>query len=111
MSSDRLKVNFGRPGEARFDRCSQIMSAMLGAAAADQMSDGLDPVEHTMITMTAAHLLAGYLAGASTIAGTMLDRDLRQVRQAGEVTFRQGVRLGKHNGMDAIARKSGSGTA
>lgn len=111
MSGDSLKVKFGRPGDPRFERCSQIMSAMLSAAAVDQLGDDLDPAEHTMLTMTAAHLLAGYLAGASTIAGTLLDRDLRQVRQAGEVTFRQGVKIGKLNGMNAMARTVGSGNA
>lgn len=111
MTGDPLKVRFGGPGDARFDRCSQIMTAMLTAAALDRLQDDMDPAEHTMLTMTAAQLLGGYLAGASIIAGTLLDRDMRRVRQAGEVTFRQGIKLGKHNAMDAAGRAFGSGNA
>jgi hypothetical protein len=101
-NTNRLKCQFQRPGEPKFERMMNIMARMLSAAAWDQKSDDLDPAEHTQITMTAAGFLAGYLTGASIVAGTLNEGDKRQVGEALMITYRQGIKIGRDTAMASI---------
>lgn len=100
--SERLKIHMQRPGDPKFERMIDIMGKMLGAAAWDQKSDDLDPAEHTTMTMTAAGFLAGYLTGASIVAGSLNEGDKRRVGEALMVTYRQGIKVGRDTAMASM---------
>lgn len=98
-------------GDADFGRIMSIVQVMLIGASADQRSDDHDPAHHTAMTMAAAGVLAGYLAGASIIAGTADDRDKRRMGEMLLSNFRQGIGIGKHNAMLAATESEGAGHA
>ena len=104
----RIKVG---ANTAEGERIMQIMSVMLGSAAFDQKSDDLDPAQHTAFTMAAAGFLAGYLTGASIIAGTLCDRDKRRCGEMLLTNFRQGIQIGKQAAMDKAGQLFGEGHA
>lgn len=111
MSADRLKLNKRTPDDPMFQRMLEVHAAMLTAAAFDRMQDDLDPVDHTQITITAAAFVAGYLSGASVIAGNLFDRDRKRVETALIVTFRQAWKVGKDNALIAAASSPEAGNA
>lgn len=94
----RIKVSVGDPN---FERMIEIQTAMLSAAALDQLRDGMDPALHTALTMASAGFLAGYLGGASIIAGVATDGDKRRMGEMLLTNFRQGIQIGKQNAMSA----------
>lgn len=98
-------------GSADFERIMEIMTAMVAGAAIDQKRDELDPRQHTAYTMAAAGFLAGYLTGASIIAGTLDDRDKRRTGEMLLTNFRQGIQIGKENAMNSVAKMHGEGHA
>lgn len=104
----RIVASAGSPD---FDRTTEIMSQMLGAAAMDQMRDGIEPAHHTALTMAAAGYLAGYLAGASIVAGIAHDSDKRRMGEMLLTNFRQGVKIGKDNALLSLAEQEGTGRA
>ena len=101
MSAD-LPFGQAAPGTADFERVMDIVGAMLSGAATDQSEDELDPPHHTALTMTAAGILAGYLFGATIIAGLSSDRDTRRAGLMLLTNFRNGVKIGKDNAMRSI---------
>lgn len=102
MGEEPITLHRHGPGEPKFERAMQIMGKMLGAAACDQQTDDMDPINHTSITMTAAGFLVGYLTGASIVAGTLNEGDKARIGRAMLETYRQGIRVGRDSAMASI---------
>lgn len=96
----RIKASAGDPD---FERIITLMQAMLTAAALDQISDDHEPAHHTALTMAAAGVLAGYLGGASIVAGTAHDKDKRRMGEMLLTNFRNGVGIGKSNALRSLS--------
>lgn len=100
--ADVLPRIVAKHGSDNFERVLNIMGAMLAGAAYDQLADDMDPARHTMMTIAAAGVAAGYLAGASIIAGTAHDKDKRRIGEILLTNFRQGVKLGKAQALMSV---------
>lgn len=100
--ANALPFGQAAPGNADFERIMDVVAAMLSGAAANQATDGLDPPHHTALTISAAGVLAGYLFGATIIAGMASDKDTRRAGLMLLTNFRQGVKIGKDNAMRSI---------
>jgi hypothetical protein len=101
-SSDIIPRVVAEQGSEDFERVLNIMAAMLTGAAVDQKLDDLDPAKQTMMTIAAAGVTAGYLAGASIIAGTAQDKDKRRIGEILLTNFRQGVKIGKDQALLSV---------
>lgn len=100
----RIKASQGDPD---FERIIDLVEAMMRGAAADQLRDYVDPAHHSAMTMAAAGVLAGYLAGASIIAGIASDRDKRRMGEMLLTNFRQGIGIGKSNALRTATEQFG----
>lgn len=95
MIEPEIQVDKTRPGDAEFDRVLTIMEAMLDAASQDQLANWLGPQQHSSLTMAAAAVMSGYIAGAWIVSGWAKPQDKRRMGEAALASFRQGIALGE----------------
>jgi hypothetical protein len=111
MSDNETSFLHATAGDENFERILNLQAAMLTAAAMDQLSDDLDPALHTGLTISAGCLLAGYLFGATIVAGMASDKDKRRACDMALSNFRMGIKLGKDQALLSLADQPGTGRA